>query len=79
MFDMASAAHNIETSLDYLSNITEVHNLEAKLIDFNLSDSEVLKFVGTLDLLLTPFLHLLEEIPTRAIILTVVVSSESAP
>ena len=79
MFDMASAAHSIETSLENLSNITEVHNFEADLSGFDLSDSDVLGFLDTLDALLTPLLHLLEGTPTRAIILTVVVSPQPSP
>jgi hypothetical protein len=77
MFDMASAAQSIETSLKNLSNITEVHSLEKDLSGFDVSDSDVLTFLDTLDTLLTPLLHLLEGTPTRAIILTVVVSAES--
>jgi hypothetical protein len=79
MFDMASAAHNVETSLDYLSNTTEINNLETDLVGFNLTVTEVSNWVGILDDSLTPLLHLLEETPTRAIILTVVVSPRQPP
>ena len=74
MFSMSSSAHNIETSLDNLNETQTRQTIEAALTDFDTTDDEVIDFLGTLDSALSPLLHLLEETPTRAIILTAVVS-----
>lgn len=79
MIDMSNAAHNIQTSLDNLTHINEVHNINAGLSDFNLTDIQVHDFVTGIDTVMTPLLHFLEGTPTRAIILNVVVRPNPSP
>lgn len=72
MFSMASSAKSIQHSIENLINIaTQRLHLESELHMDN--DADVRGSLKTLDKILLPVLHVLEEVPTRAIIVSVAV------
>jgi len=72
MISMATTAHNIEKSLNELNTTSSRQAIEDTL---GISDTGVEDSLDVLDSLLKPILHFLEGTPTRAIILTAVVSA----